>query len=131
MNVKGERLGPWQLLDEYGRRLDRTRNVHEAARWLFAHRGKFCVCYDGDVLRLDWLPKTVGKATEGGAPFPESTYLERQCDGMQWQLGLLPLAPDPDSRNAENAMPEQMATERMIAEKLVAIEVERDPDAWD
>ena len=124
-------MGPWQLLDEYGHRLNRTNNVHEAARWLLAHGGKFCVRYDGDALRLDCLPKTVGKQTEGGAPFPESTYLERQSDGMQWQLGLLPLAPDPDPRDAENALPEQMASERLIAEKLVAIEVERDPDAWD
>ena len=124
-------MGPWQLLDEHGRRLNQTRNVHEAARWLCAHRGKYCVRYDGDALRLDWLPKNVGKHAEGGVPLPESTYLERQCDGRQWQLGLQPLAPDPDSKDPENATPEQMATERLIAEKLVAIEVERDPDAWD
>jgi hypothetical protein len=124
-------MGPWQLLDEHGRRLDRTNNVHEAARWLCAHGGEFCVRYDGDALRLDWLPKKVGKRTEGGVLVPKSTYLERQCDGRQWQLGLRPLAPDPDSKDPENATPEQMATERLIAEKLVAIEVERDPDAWD
>ncbi len=129
--MEGERVGPWQLLDEHGRRLDQTRTVHEAARWLCARRGEFCVRYDGDVFRLDWLPKNVGKRTEGGVLVPGSTYLERQCDGRQWQLGPPLLAPVPDSKDPENASPELMAAERLIAEKLVAIEVERDPDAWD